>query len=239
MLKRALLVFWALLSLACMKTGAQNIYLISAGVSDYPGTERDVRTPAPDAKIIHRLYKKNSKAKSVLLTNSRATKTRILASARKLFSKAQPDDIVVFFFSGHGFQGGFATYDDYLFYSDIREVFAASKAGNKMFFVNACHSGDMREGQHGGFNDPNNNIMLFLSSRPEEYSWEQSDMRNSWFTASLARALKGGADKNRDRIITARELFDAVSDMVVRLSDGAQHPVMWGNFKDSMPVMVW
>lgn len=239
MLKRAILVFWAFLSLACVKTEAQNIYLISAGVSDYPGTEMDLRTPAPDARIIHRLYKQNSKAESVLLTNSHATKTRILSSARKLFAKAQPDDIVVFFFSGHGFQGGLATYGDYLFYTDLREVFAACKARNKMIFVNACHSGDMREKNSTGISDPDSNIMLFLSSRPDEYSWEQSNMRNSWFTASLARALKGGADFNRDRTISARELFVAVSDMVVELSDGEQHPVMWGNFKDTMPVMVW
>ena len=57
--------------------------------------------------------------------------------------------------------------------------------------------------------------------------------------ACLVRALKGGADVNRDRVITAKELFSAVSKGVKELSDNRQHPVMWGNFPDDMPVMVW
>ena len=84
-----------------------------------------------------------------------------------------------------------------------------------------------------------NNVMMFLSSRPDEYSYERSDMRNGIFVSCLIRALKGGADKNGDRIITARELFDSVSMNVKELSKDKQHPVMWGNFGDSMPVMIW
>ena len=53
------------------------------------------------------------------------------------------------------------------------------------------------------------------------------------------RSLKGGADTNRDRTITAKELYHAVSTGVRALSNEMQHPVMWGNFEDNMPVMVW
>ena len=235
----ALILFWVVLSLASMRMEAQNLYLVSAGVADYPGTINDLRLPAADAKAVHRLFKKNSRATSVLLTDSNATKNRILTSARNLFAKAGPDDIVVFFFSGHGYQGGFAVYDELLPYSDIRRVFASCKARNKMIFADACFSGDMREGPGTGFNDPSNNVMLFLSSRSDEYSIERRDMRNGLFAACLVRALKGGADVNRDRVITARELFSAVSKGVKDLSDDCQHPVMWGNFDNNMPVMVW
>ena len=64
-------------------------------------------------------------------------------------------------------------------------------------------------------------------------------MSNGYFTTCLTRCLKGGADEDRNRVITARELFVAVSRGVKTLSDVRQHPVMWGNFKDTMPVMVW
>ena len=228
-----------LLSLISTPVEAQNLYLVSAGVADYPGTWNDLRLAAEDARAVHRLFKKNARAESILLTNRNASKNRILTSARNLFSKAGPDDIVVFFFSGHGYQGGFCAYDEELTYPEIRRLFSACKARNKMIFADACFSGDMREGRGTGFNDPSNNIMLFLSSRSEETSYELHDMRNGLFAACLVRALKGGADVNRDRVITAKELFSAVSKGVKELSDNRQHPVMWGNFPDDMPVMVW
>lgn len=239
MKKAFVLMFWALLALVSTRLEAQNIYLVSAGVADYPGTLNDLNLPAADAKAVHRLFKKNSRAESVLLTNSNANKNRIVSATRNLFSKAGPDDIVVFFFSGHGYQGGFVTYDEMLTYPELRRLFSSCKARNKMIFADACFSGDMREGPGTGFNDPSNNVMLFLSSRSDEYSIERRDMRNGYFAACLVRALKGGADVNRDRVITAKELFNAVSREVKKLSYDEQHPVMWGNFPDTMPVMVW
>ena len=78
-----------------------------------------------------------------------------------------------------------------------------------------------------------------MSSRTYEVSWEMPGMRNGYFTTCLIRSLKGGADYNHDRIITAKELYKGVCDGVAALSDDIQHPVMWGNFDDSMPVMIW
>jgi hypothetical protein len=64
-------------------------------------------------------------------------------------------------------------------------------------------------------------------------------MRNGFFTAYLQRGLTGGADANKDRVITARELFVFVSQGVKRISEDRQHPVMWGKFSDNMPVITW
>jgi uncharacterized caspase-like protein len=188
---------------------------------------------------MYRLYGKNTQSQTVLLTNSNATKNHITTEARKLFGKAGKNDIVVLFFSGHGYKGGFVAYDDYLSYSDVRKLISSCKAKNKMIFADACFSGDIRDGESTGRNDPNNNIMLLLSSRDKELSLESPSMKNGYFTACLVRSLKGGADVNRDRTITAKELFKAVSKEVRRLSQEKQHPVMWGNFEDNMPVMVW
>ena len=47
------------------------------------------------------------------------------------------------------------------------------------------------------------------------------------------------ADRNRDRKITARELFDYVSTGVKNISNDNQHPVMWGKFRDNMTIIQW
>lgn len=238
-MKRFLILFWVLLFAILPKAEAQNVYVVSAGVADYPGKENDLVLCATDAKAIARLYRKNAKAEVVLLTDSNATKKRIQSAASTLFRKAKPEDIVIFFFSGHGYPGGFVAHDDMLSYEEVRALFAFSKAKNKMVFADACFSGDIRDGKRTGHNDPKSNVMLFLSSRSNEYSIEVPGMRNALFASCLIRSLKGGADVNGDRIITAKELFDAVSTGVAQLSRNRQHPVMWGNFPDSMPVMVW
>lgn len=233
-----LLLVGAALLLHSVALRAQRIYLVSVGVSDYPGMADDLLQPSNDARAVCRLYRTNSRVQAVLLTDRHATRKAVLSQARRLFAKATEEDIVVFFFSGHGFPGGLAHYDEPLYYEDIRQLFSTCRARNKMIFANACFTGDMREGRRGR-PDPGHNVLLFLSSRDDEFSYGRSDMQNCIFTAALIGALKGGADRNRDRRITARELFDAVSFKVQELSDYEQHPVMWGNFDDNMPVMIW
>ena len=216
-------------------------YLVAVGVSDYPGNNKDLRLPANDAATVRYVYSKNSNAESVLLTNSDATKSAVLSKLRSTFAKATENDIIVFFFSGHGSKGSFCAYDAQIPYSEIRKAMASSKAKNKMIFADACFSGKMRQGRKDtaeqSFN--NYNIMLFLSSRGNETSIERRDMKNGFFTSCLQKGLRGGADANKDRTITAKELFNYVSTNVKTLSSDKQHPVLWGKFSDNMTVMKW
>lgn len=49
------------------------IYLLSVGISNYPGTQNDLRLPHNDAATMQWLYKENKQAKTVLLMNDKAT----------------------------------------------------------------------------------------------------------------------------------------------------------------------
>ena len=82
-------------------------------------------------------------------------------------------------------------------------------------------------------------MVFFLSSRTDEKSQERRGWRNSLFTAYLERGLRGGADTDRNRTITASELFQFVSEGVQQKSRQKQHPVMWGRFDNDMPLMSW
>lgn len=215
------------------------VYLVSVGVSDYPGKQYDLRLPAADAQSISQLYETNNKAHVTLLINEKATKDGIIKEMNNMFAKASRDDIVVFFFSGHGAPGVFNVYDGNLKYDDIVKAMASSKSINKMIFADACFSGKIRQNNNTTGQNDKLNVMLFLSSRSNEYSIERRDMKNGLFTSCLIRCLKGGSDFNKDRIITAKELYEGVRSGVVELSKDEQHPVMWGNFSDDMPVMKW
>ena len=234
-------IFSLLIALiAVSAASARDYYVLSVGIGDYPGTEADLKLPTADAKAIASVYKKSVGANVVVLLNEKATAENILRKGRELFSKAGTSDVVVFFYSGHGYQGGFATYESYLDYDQIKELFASCKAKNKMAFANACFSGGLiPRASTGDTPSFDSNVMLFLSSREDEYSWGIQSMKNNIFTACLIKCLKGAADADGNRVITARELFDAVYKGVVELSSGQQHPVMRGRFKDNMHVIGW
>lgn len=235
-----LLVWLVVMAAGC--PAEAKTYLVSVGIADYPGTQHDLNLPASDAKTITWLYSKNSGVEYKQLLDQSATKTAIVKAIQTLFAKASAGDIVVFFFSGHGYPGGFCAYDANLSYAEIRRAMASSKSKNKMIFADACFSGKLREESTSAsaMNATKKaNVMLFLSSRSNETSIERRSMTNGFFTTYLQKGLRGNADANRDRTITARELFDFVNQGVVSLSEGRQHPVMWGKFSDHMPVMKW
>lgn len=221
-------------------------FLVSVGVADYsdfPQQLNNLTLTTNDARTITDIYSKNTEVDYALLLDKKATKSRILKAIRKVFGAAKENDIVVFFFSGHGYAGGFCAADGKVSYNEIRKAMAPSKSKNKMMFVDACRAGGMRVSEHAANSSThdakNSNVLLFLSSRNTENSRERPGMSNGFFTYYLQSGLKGSADADRNRIITARELFDYVYKGVIQLSDGEQHPVMWGKFNDNMPVMAW
>ncbi|MGN0224134.1 MAG: caspase domain-containing protein [Muribaculaceae bacterium] len=239
-----ILISVLLLSLSC--AGFARTYLVAVGVADYPGTSSDLALPANDANAIVEVYKSNSAPNDltyVVLTNQQATKDRITRAISQVFAQAKKDDIVVFFFSGHGYNGGFCAYDGNIPYKQVRKAMAKSKSNNKMMFVDACHAGGVRQEASNAEHNPvpadmrNANVMLFLASRTDEYSLESRTMQCGFFTTYLTRGLRGSADTNSDNIVTARELFLYVNQGVADLSGNRQHPVMWGRFSNNMPVI--
>lgn len=234
--KTVLLILLALLPLQMWS----KVYLVSVGISDYPGRANDLRLPHNDAATMQWLYQENKNAETILLMNDKATVGKVKAAMKQLFAKATANDIVVLFFSGHGLKGCFVCYDGFLSYSDIRTLMSSSKSKNKMVFADACFSGFFRtSGKLSGGGWKGTNIMLFLSCRTNEMSIERPGMTNGFFTHALQHGLRGGADANRDRTITAKELFNYVSAKVKKMSGNRQHPVMWGKFSNTMPVMKW
>lgn len=236
-MKRFFLIFSLLFVL--LPLCSQRMYLLSVGISDYEGEEGDLRLPANDATSIARVYEKNNNARTVVLLNSSATCEAVKDSLQRLVSRAERDDIVALFFSGHGAPDGLVAYDGILSHEELRGIFSKSKSVNKMVFADACFSGKMRATAKRSSTAKKQNVMFFLSSRSEEKSIEMHNMENGLFTAFLERGLRGGADDNRDRTITARELFGFVSKGVKEKSNERQHPVMWGRFGDDMPVIKW
>lgn len=216
-----------------------NLYAVLVGVSEYEQPGNNLNYSHRDAIEMYNLFKtKTDETHLQLLTNQRATKKNILRALEEFFTKTTPEDIVIFHFSGHGNNGYFCAYDAPVYFSELKEIFKKTKAKRKVIFADACYSGTFRvpEEPSGSVSNGSigDNVLLFLSSRSGQYSYETQRLQNGYFTYFLLAGLRGGADSNKNKFITAKELFNFVNPKVKERSGGSQVPVMWGKFNNNM-----
>lgn len=184
----------------------------------------------------------------IFLSNTDATKAKIMSSLN-LFKKAQRNDKVIFYFSGHGIDKGFVPYDvsetngnSILWHDEIKKAFKDSDASIKICFADACLSGSMKtlnnriktDAKSVDKND--SNVAMVLSSRSSQSSVESSATKGGVFTFFLLKGLNGEADKNNNNIVTIRELYKYISPRIKRSTPNAQSPVFYGKFSDNLPM---
>jgi len=165
--------------------------------------------------------------------------------------KAEPNDRVIIFFSGHGVRGK----DGKLYLAPLdcdpanpeetgvpvewlREEIARCKAEFKLLLIDACHAGS-EKGEDDKPAVPSKDlgepfrdlsgVVTIASSTADELSqiWEQK--QQSLFTYWLNQGLKGHADANGDQIVDIDELYNYVHRQVTRTAKArfprAQTPV--------------
>jgi hypothetical protein len=188
-----------------------------------------------------------------ILVDEDATRMNVLTTVHNTLLKADDNDVILFYFSGHGLEGSFlpVDYDGYnnrILHEEIRDLMAKSKANQKVVFADACHSGSILamkapvkqtlDRLYTAFENTSGGLALMMSSKGEEYSLEDGGLRSGIFSYFLIKGLKGAADRNKDKIVTMGELFNYVKKTVVEYTAGAQTPTLSGNFDQNMPVAV-
>ncbi len=189
-----------------------------------------------------------------VLVDEAATRENVLRTMRQYFLKADANDVVLFYFSGHGLEGCFLPvdfdgYNNKLRHEEIKQVLMQSKAKHKLCIADACHSGTLSYGlaakgpapysldkYYQAFEDSDGGVALLMSSKAEELSLEDHGLRQGVFTYYLLQGLKGRANANGDHIITIRELYNYVYGKVREYTSNVQTPVLTGVYDDAMPV---
>ncbi|MEM6725979.1 MAG: caspase family protein [Bacteroidota bacterium] len=192
-----------------------------------------------------------------VLIDERATKEKIETALRETFGKADPNDVIFLYFSGHGVKGAFLPVDYKgrnrvtVSHEEIKNIMEESPAKFKICIADACHSGSMAASRSlaGGaseavelfytsFKTVKPGTALLLSSKSDEISLESNGLFQGVFSHYLIRGLKGEADNNADRVVTVDELFQFVSTGVSDFTINYQSPVIMGEFDKNMPVGV-
>lgn len=235
------------------------IYVVSVGIADYMQIH-DLRFTENDVDIFNDLMRYQG-ADLTTLKGRQATHINVTNALRLVCGKCKPEDTMVFFFSGHGYEGGFCCYDmrsnnassnnmlnkqqinslnNYvggISYKEIQILFQNCRASKKMVFADACFSGGLKKGNKLNLSVQsarNGDVMYLLSSLQTETSEEMPQGPNGWFTYYLAAGLSGNADMNNDGRLTASEIFNFTASNVAQVTENRQHPEIWGRFNKNL-----
>lgn len=234
-----------------------NIYALVVGVASYQHMP-SLKYTDDDAYQVYAFLKSpeggaipNENIK--VLVDDVATKNNILMAMEQLFSKADENDVVLLYMSGHGLEGSFipSDFDGYknqLAYNDITSILNKSKAKHKLCIADACHSGSIIASKGSDFAPAVNNYYsilgglntggtaMLLSSAADELSMEYSGLRQGVFSHYLMNGLRGAADSDHNKIVTISELYRYLYDKVRVYTQNKQSPILTGNYNQNMPV---
>lgn len=217
---------------------AQQTYIVSVGIADYKEIN-GLKYTENDVTLFNHVMSQYDNVNITSLVGSQATHTNVLKTIRNIFSKATSNDAVIFFFSGHGYEGGFCCYDmnaqshlGGLSYQEMQILLRNCRAGRKMVLADACFSGGLskQRTQLQVQAVSNQDVIFFLSSRLDETSLELPQGPNGLYTYFLVKGLSGYADSNNDGVISTNEIYKYVSNKVSSYADQIphnQHPTMW------------
>ncbi|MDZ7880711.1 MAG: caspase family protein [Saprospiraceae bacterium] len=242
------------------------VWVMSVGVAAYKNPRIALKYPQSDALEMQGLWRGPEGGSLdydhiMVLTNDHATRRNILDSMRALFSRAKENDMVIFYFSGHGLKGAFLPhdYDDNdvrIDYTEVNDLLAACPAKHKLVIGDACFVGSLwasksiepevkqtQEEKKESFlrqlSKTAPGTAFLLSSSADEESFEISSYGRSIFTHYVLEGLKGAANANGDDIITVTELFEYAELNVRTLAAKVkkeQTPMLRGIFDPNMPV---
>ena len=248
------------------------VWAVIVGVADYKLESSKLNYTDDDAYKMYAFYKSPEggallEEQIVVLIDEDATRKNVMQAINNVYSKAAENDVIVFYFSGHGTKGAFVTYEfdgdvtnnkGLLLHDELNEVLNQSKARYKYLIADACHSGSLEGGTQNrsttasnkpaqnhskgafyeAFENKKSGFVMLLSSMKDEYSIEASGIRQGIFSHYLLRGMKGECDKNKDNVVSVVELFDYVNSGVTNYTKGKQNPVLSGNYEETMPISV-
>lgn len=201
---------------AAVRSGPR-VFALFVGVSDYGGRTVDLPDTDNDAKLLAEQLDRAGvlNPASIVLTNADASRAAVEAAFARIARQAGPEDMFLFFFSGHGdrvaaapasgeLDGRSETIelrDGAMTDAELARLFGTLRTRLAVLALDSCFS--------GGFSEvvARPNMMGIFSSEEDLTSQVASDYGSGGYLAHFLRAAMGGeADEDGDRMLTAGEL---------------------------------
>ncbi len=163
------------------------------------------------------------------------TRDRIVVTLRAVANATEPDDLLLFYYSGHGDEESgesylvarsghrLALYDTAVHVSRIKEIMEHAPARAKVIVLDACHSGADTGGK-GPWPmsaefiqrvfEQAEGLAILASCKQGQVSYEWQAQERSVFTHFLLEALQGQADRDAKGFVTVQDVNRHVVDGV-------------------------
>ena len=218
---------------------ASRYWALLVGINEYAGSTEDSFGSRQDAKELREILLNRGWKRSniLMITDERATASRIVSGVKWLASKTTTRSTVIFHYAGHEMpfytdQDGDGEYRDVSLWATDNSFVMDGKLGRLMDNVRSkkmwIHFATCRA---GGFDDPGmvkQGRVITYSSVEEELSYEDPSVGHSvmgWYT--IVKGLRAeGADVNGDGRKTVEEAFRWARGRIEARTSNRQHPFM-------------
>jgi uncharacterized protein YfaP (DUF2135 family) len=203
-------------------TADRRILGVFVGISDYEGDDNDLEFCDHDAQLLYGIMQREFEMRpddSALVVNADATLDTVAAALRRIGERARPNDLLLFFYSGHGDQVAgpedvfdpdgihetLSLYDGEMQDDDVAALINGSPAGIALVAIDSCFSGGFAKdvvsarGRMGVFSSEED----VLSVVPEKF---RAGGYLSRFLAEAVSERRHDSDRNGDGDLTAHEL---------------------------------
>jgi len=231
-----------------IKLGAEKLYgngnrwAVVVGVDSYEDTDHygELHVCVKDAKAVHnQLLSSGYKPERVKMlsdeTSELPTRDNVFVALNAVAKATDPDDILIFFYSGHGDEDGGESYlvarngkrlaleDTAIKVSRIKKIMEQAQAKAKVIILDACHSGANIEGKGPTHMteefirrvfEQAEGLAILASCKQGQVSYEWQTNERSVFTYYLLEALQGQADLDGKGFVTVQDANRHVSNGV-------------------------
>lgn len=234
------------------KIVTSRLHVLSIGINKYKKEEYNLNYARSDAKSFTDKFVKNARSmfktvrNRIELYDTDATKENIVKAFESIISQANPEDMFVFYYAGHGSINE-DTYEYFLVPTDVTQLYgdpeqlaekgisanelktllSRVKCTKQLILMDACHSGAAVE----AFQDDegsrekaithlarSSGVAMLTSSNSQQFATEFEVLKHGVFTYSLLEAMDGEADTGDDQV-SVYELKLYMERMVPQLSE--------------------
>ena len=242
-------------------------YLLAVGINEYKNPKLNLNFARADAESFGNLVSAGSDQlfKNVelhTLYDKDATRQKILSKLDELSSKVSQEDVLIFYYAGHGSMvdnkfyfiptESSRLYDASSLHKDaieanlLQQKFREIKALKQLIVMDACQSGASVEllAARGAMEEKaiaqlarSAGIHVMASAGSEQFATEFASLGHGLFTHVLIQGLQGGADgAPKDGKVTIYELKSFVDDQVPevtrKLKGNPQYPYTFSRGND-------
>jgi hypothetical protein len=198
--------------------GTGRVFAVFVGISDYAGMASNLQYTADDARNLAQTLRADGvlAPESIVLTDAQATRAQVRAAFQQVAAAAGPNDLFMFFYSGHGSQSDVSAAiqeadqrdesivlrDGEITDNEMAQMFASVRARVSVIALDSCFSGGFARDV---VNRPG--VMGLFSSEEDLTSAVADKFRAGGYLSHFLRTgFSGEADENRDSAITAGEI---------------------------------